>query len=92
MFSKKLEANEALLIINSKESKIDSIIHMFFVFYPIDVIWLDSSKKVVDIKTNAKPFAPFIKPGKPAKYILELPAEKSNLIKIGDKLTFTKDI
>ena len=27
-------------------------IHMFFVFFPIDVLWLDSDKKVVDLKEN----------------------------------------
>ena len=92
MFSKSLKYNEALLIINNRESMIDSIAHMFFVFYPIAIIWLDSSKKVVDIKTRARPFTPFIKPKKPAKYILELPVGKAELIKIGDKLSFTKDI
>lgn len=45
-------------------------IHMFFVFYPIDVIWLDKNFKVVDAKT-LRPFT-FYNPKRKAKYVIEL--------------------
>lgn len=50
---------------------------MFFVFYPIDVIFLDENYKVVDFKEDFKPFT-FYTSKKPAKYIIEL---KSGVIK-----------
>lgn len=45
-------------------------IHMFFVFYPITVAWLDSDFKVLEAK-KAYPFLIYI-PKKKASYILEL--------------------
>lgn len=31
-------------------------LHMFFVFYPIDVLLLDEKNKIVEIKRNFRPF------------------------------------
>jgi uncharacterized membrane protein (UPF0127 family) len=31
-------------------------LHMFFVFYPIDVVFLNAQKRIVDIKENFLPF------------------------------------
>ncbi len=92
MFCRKLKKGEALLLVNKSENINESRIHTFFVFFKIDAVWLDSSRMVVDKKESIMPFTPLIKPGKPARYILELPAKASRLIKIGDVLEFTKDI
>ena len=78
MFSKK----ENLLFINKKEKTIN--LHMFFVFFPIDIFYLDRNYQILK-KIRAYPFQPFIK-GVKAKYILEL-TEKNN-IKEKDKLKF----
>jgi len=52
-----------------------SSIHMFFMRFPIDVIWLDSSLTVVDTYENAKPWSlKVFKPGKPARYVVETPS------------------
>ncbi len=58
-----------LLFIEQKEKTIP--LHMFFVFYPIDVVYLDSAKMVVEIKENFSPFT-FYTPQKKAQYVLEL--------------------
>lgn len=87
MFEKQLKENQALLIELKTESKLNAAIHMLFVFQSIDVLWLNKGK-VVDKRTNIKPFTPLIIPKKPAKYILELKATKSKNINIGDKLVF----
>ena len=65
--------NDGLLFIFDKERKID--LHMFFVFYTIDIVYLNKNKKVTEIKRNIKPFTPRIKSPK-AKYILELKSAK----------------
>jgi len=83
MFSKK-----KTLIFVFKKEKIISL-HMFFVFYPIDVLFLDKNKKVVQLKENFKPFRIMIAK-KPAKYIIELPnktIQKTNT-KLGDTISF----
>lgn len=58
-------------------------LHMFFVFYPIDVLVLDSSKKIVEIKKNLKPWT-FWSSNHKGKYVVETPF--SHKYKIGEKV------
>ena len=62
---------------------------MLFVFYPIDVIFLDGKKKVVDLKENFRPWT-FYKSKRPAKYVIECPKGtiKKTRTKIKDWLNF----
>lgn len=64
---------------------------MFFVFYPIDVIFLDSEMKIVEIKENFKPFTIY-KPKKKARYVIELPKGTIARTKtiIGDIIEYRK--
>ncbi|MEK6876377.1 MAG: DUF192 domain-containing protein [Nanoarchaeota archaeon] len=92
IFSKSLGLMFALkpkpLIFIFKKEKIITL-HMLFVFYPIDVLFLDKNKVVVEIKENLMPFS-FYTPKNKAQYILELPqgAIKKTKTKIGDKIEF----
>ncbi|MBW2978425.1 DUF192 domain-containing protein [Candidatus Woesearchaeota archaeon] len=79
MFSKK----KNLVFIFNKEKRIP--LHMFFVFYPIDVLFLDKNKRIVEIKKNFKPFSFYTSKNK-AKYVAELTEEHK--FKIGDKIDF----
>ena len=85
MFSK--NKNQSLLFKFRKEIFIS--LHMFFVFYPIDVLFLDKNKVVVDLKENFRPFT-FYTSKKLAKYCIELPsgAIKKTKTEIGDKIGF----
>ena len=67
MFSKR----KNLIFVLNKETKFGAIIHMFFVFYPIDIYWLDKKKNIVDFRKNVKPFSVVI-PKQKAKYIIEI--------------------
>jgi len=62
---------------------------MFFVFYPIDVLFLDKNKIVVEMKENFAPFS-FYNPKNKSKYIIELPKNtiKETKTKLGDKIEF----
>ena len=64
-------------------------LHMFFVFYPIDVLFLDKNKIVVEKKEKFKPFT-FYTPRKKAKYIIEFPNGiiKKTKTELGDKINF----
>lgn len=86
MFSKKLKEGECIILSNDYESRINSAIHMLFVFFPLDVIFLDSEKKVVDVR-KANPFVSLIIPRKRAQHVVEMNAGE-NLLKIGDKVSF----
>ena len=85
MLSKK--ENIALIFKFSRESFI--ALHMIFVFYPIDVLFLDKNKIVKDIKENFKPFTFYTSKNK-AIYAIELPQGtiKKTKTKIGDKISF----
>jgi uncharacterized protein len=62
---------------------------------PLDIIWLDTEMKIVDITYNAQPCEKTERcktymPAQPVKHVLEVNAgfsEKNNL-KIGDQLNF----
>jgi uncharacterized protein len=64
-------------------------IHMFFMRIPLDVIFLDDQKKVVD-QVNLKPWQIYT-PKKPARYVLELEEGliMSSGTEIGDEIDFT---
>lgn len=79
--------DKALIFDFASEKKIS--LHMLFVFYPIDVIFLDKKKKVVET-TTLKPFCLAYVPKRKAKYVIE--CKKGSLIRgkvhVGDFLKF----
>src|SRR3989338_7292378 len=76
-----------LIFIEQKEKIIP--LHMFFVFYPIDVVHLDGNKKIVEIKEHFLPFT-FYTPKKKAQYVLELQqgAIRASRTNVTDSLVF----
>ncbi|MBI3032884.1 DUF192 domain-containing protein [Candidatus Woesearchaeota archaeon] len=60
------------LIFVFNEEKIIPL-HMWFVFYPIDIIYLNQKKQVVELKENFRPFTLY-KPQRKAQYVIELKA------------------
>jgi uncharacterized membrane protein (UPF0127 family) len=85
MFSRKID--RAHIFIFKKPRRID--LHMFFVFYPIDVLFLNREKEVIEIKKNFKPFTIYVSKRR-ASFVIELPESTVNNTKtrIGDKITF----
>ena len=63
--------NYALVFVLPVESRVNASIHTFFMLSDIDVIWLDSTRRVVDFKTAGK--WRLYAPERPAKYIIEGP-------------------
>ena len=69
------------------DKEVKEPLHMFFVFYPIDVLFLDKDKKIVEIKRNFKSFT-FYSPKNKAQYIIELAIDYSINYNVGDQLEF----
>lgn len=86
MFSNKI-SDKGLVFVFKMPIRVD--LHMFFVFYPIDVLFLDESKRVIESKENFRPFTVYISKKK-AKYVLELPQGSigRTKTKIGDMVEF----
>lgn len=87
MFRPPLDEDEAFVFAESKESVGLTTIHMFFVFFPIAVIWLDAERRVVD-KKLARPFRPYYAPQRPAQYFLECHPHALDKVEIGHQVTF----
>ena len=75
----------ALIFVLEKETIIGASIHMMFVFFPIDIIYLNKDKKVIKIMKRILPFTLFITPVK-CKYIIEL--KNSKTLQLNDKISF----
>jgi len=77
----------SLIFIFEKEKTIP--LHMFFVFFPIDIVFLNKNKIVVELKEIFKPFTIYA-PKEKAMYIIELPKNtiKKAKIGLGDEIEF----
>ena len=87
MFRPALDPDEVYVFGYARESTAETSIHMFFVFFPIAVLWLDASQRVVD-KVLAKPFRPYYAPRQPAQYFVEGMPGLLEGARLGDELTF----
>jgi hypothetical protein len=87
MFRRALAPGEALVLVEGVESRAATAIHMFFVPFPITVIWVNTAGRVVD-KVLALPWRPFYGPRAPARYTLEAEPALLERIAIDDELDF----
>ena len=85
MFRRGLAKDEAYLFVERRESVAQTAIHMFFVFFPIAVVWLDRERRVVD-KALARPFRPYYAPKCPAQYFIEGHVSLLERVSAGDQL------
>jgi uncharacterized membrane protein (UPF0127 family) len=83
--------NGMILKLPSSRSRQGSAIHMFFMRFPLDIVFLDDDKKVVDM-VSIRPWKTYT-PKSPAKYVLELEEGSINNYKleIGDEMDFTRE-
>lgn len=82
MFRESILPDYSMIFIIRKPSRVN--VHMLFVFFPIDLIFLDDEKKVMGF-SRLKPWVGF-KAMKDIKYVLEMKAgtiDKFNLSKGG---------
>ncbi len=79
------------LIFKFKKPKKHSI-HTFFVFFTIDLIFLDNNNKIIEIKKDLKPFSIYF-PRNKYLTLVELPKGKIDYcnIKKGDILKFSSN-
>ena len=87
MFSRELKQDHGILLVEKKESRINTAIHMLFMNYDLTVLWLEKDLTIVD-KVLAKKWRLFYIPAKPAQYVLEIHRSKYLEFEIGEKLIF----
>ena len=87
MFRARLSPDDGLLLVEKRDSRLDTSIHMFFVPFDIAVFWINSDMKVVD-KVIAKSWRPAYFPKADAKFTLEIHPDRFGDYEIGDKVEF----
>ncbi len=86
-FRRKLNPGEAIVLAYGSDSVANSSIHMFFVFFPIAAVWIDS-QGVITSAQLAKPWRPYYASPKPARYVLEAGPELLTKLTVGDRIEF----
>lgn len=87
MFRSRLSLDEGLLLVEKRDSRLDTSIHMLFVPFDLAVIWINSDMTVVD-KIIAKSWKPAYFPKADAKFTLEIHPDRWADYEIGDKVEF----
>lgn len=86
-FRVRLKPGEALILVKDKDSVASSSIHMFFVFFPIAAVWVNSKGKVTSAQL-AKPWRPYYASAEPAAYVIETAPDFLEKISVGDTIEF----
>lgn len=87
MFRRQLASNEGLLLVQPRDSRLDSSIHMFFVPFDLAVFWIDSTMTVVD-RVLARSWRPAYFSRLPARYILEIHPDRWDEYQPGERVEF----
>jgi len=87
-FRSRLTLDDGLLLVGTRDSRVDSSIHMLFVSFDLCVLWINSNMQVVD-KVLAKSWRPAYFSKQPARYVLEIHPNRWNDFQVGDTVQFT---
>ncbi|MFZ6030686.1 MAG: DUF192 domain-containing protein [Chloroflexota bacterium] len=87
MFRRSIPLNRGLLLVQGHDSRMDSSIHMMFVWMDLAVVWINQAGEVVDT-CLARAWRPAYFPKAPARYILEMAAAHHGDFQIGDQIRF----
>ncbi len=85
MFSRQIPVDYGIILVEYKESKINTSIHMLFMNFDLSVLWLNKDLVVVD-KVLAKRWVPIYLPKTRAQYVVELHSNQIANFSIGDQL------
>jgi uncharacterized membrane protein (UPF0127 family) len=85
MFRRSIPTGWGLLLVERRDSRLDTAIHMFFVPFDLAVVWINTAGRVVDVKL-ARSWRPFYAPRLPARYTLEMAAGHLHDFAIGDEI------
>ena len=86
-FRRRLEPDEGLVLVEKRDSRAATAIHMLFVWTDLAIAWIDSTNTVVDT-VLAKSWRPFYTPSKPARYVLEVHPDRMADFPVGQKVQF----
>ena len=86
-FRSGLEPGEGLVLVEKRDNKLNSAIHMLFVPFDLGVIWVNDAGLVVDTVV-AKPWALSYTPQAAARYVIEMAPAGLEGVAVGDHIRF----
>ena len=86
-FRRTVEPERGLLLVQKKDQRLDSAIHMLGVFTDLSIAWINNDNEVVDV-CFAKAWRPFYIPKRPCRYVLEMNPARLDDFQIGDRVSF----
>src|SRR4030067_3342425 len=86
-FRSHLRVGETLILVHKRDSIAGTVIHMFFVFTPLGVIWVNSKNYVMHLQ-GAKPWRPHYASPTPACFVIETEVGHLEQFKERDLLEF----
>lgn len=87
MFQKEIKPFSGVVLVESRDSVVNTTIHMLFMNFDICVVWIDKNDRVVDVKI-ARRWHLAYKPDKPACYVLEIHPKHIKDFKVGEKVAY----
>lgn len=86
-FRRTVPEGEGLLLVQQRDSRLDSSIHMLGVFTDLAVAWINSDFEVVEV-CLARRWRPAYIPARPSCYVLEMNPSRLNDFRPGDRVRF----
>jgi uncharacterized membrane protein (UPF0127 family) len=86
-FRKRLHYDEGLLLVQSRDHRLDAAIHMLGMWMDLAVIWVNQAGKVVDVRLARRWRLAYI-PAAPACYVLEAHTGRLGDFSIGERVHF----
>jgi uncharacterized membrane protein (UPF0127 family) len=86
-FRDEIPQGEGLLLVQSRDSRLDAAIHMLMVFTDLAVVWINDAGEVVDT-CLARSWALAYMPKSPARFVLEMRPSRLDEFCVGDHIRF----
>lgn len=88
MFKPGIGKHEGILLVERRDSRVDTAIHMLFMRFDIAAIWINSERKIVDARL-ARKWQVAVAPAQPARYVLETHPDQLTAFAIGETVEFS---
>lgn len=89
-FTRSLSADDGLVLVEKRDSRVSTSIHMLFVTFDLGVIWVNDAGEVVDT-VLAKPWRLSYAPQAPSRYVIEGHPRLLDQVRVGDHIKFTDE-
>lgn len=86
-FRRHLAEDDGLVLVEKRDGRVNTSIHMLFVAFDLGVIWVNDAGVIVD-KVLAQPWRLSYAPQAPARYVIELHPRLLDEVEIGEKIEF----